>query len=276
MNRLFLIVAFAIAFAAPAASQGVLVAPHQIFMDHRSRSGVVELYNPGTESTEISISTFFGYPATDSTGEYELRTVDGPDSTEPSAAAWITAFPRRLVLGPQQRQTVRLLGRPPANLPDGEYWARLTVSAKGGQVPVTAVGDTTGIEVGLTLEVRTVLPINYRKGATHTGLSLGNLRARTVDDSLEVRAMLVREGNAAFLGTFRGALADSTGKVVTEFSSPIAVYYSVDPRFTVALDSLPPGRYELRVEAASERSDIAPEILNQTTPARDSLEVIVR
>jgi P pilus assembly chaperone PapD len=273
MNRLALATALVLAFPAPAASQGVLVAPHQIFMDHRSRSGVVELYNPGSESTEISISTFFGYPATDSTGQYELRTVDDPDSTQPSAAAWITAFPRRLMLAPQQRQTVRLLGRPPAGLPDGEYWARLTVSAKGGQVPVTTVGDTTGIEVGLTLEVRTVLPINYRKGATSTGLTLWNLRAQRITDSLEVRGILVRTGNAAFLGTVRGVLEDSTGHTVSKFESPVAVYYSVDPRFIMPINALAPGRYWLRVEVVSERQDIPPEAIDQTAPLRDSIEV---
>jgi len=35
---------------------------------------------------------------TDSTGGIVLRTVEAPDSTEPSAAAWLQAFPRRLTV----------------------------------------------------------------------------------------------------------------------------------------------------------------------------------
>ncbi|MGH7704181.1 MAG: hypothetical protein ACREMO_13890, partial [Gemmatimonadales bacterium] len=104
-------------------AQGVLVAPHVIYLDHRTRSGSITLYNPGDGPVEISISTLFGYPVSDSTGGFQLRTVDDPDSTLPSAAKWIQAFPRRLTLGPRERQTVRLLGRPPASLLDGEYWA---------------------------------------------------------------------------------------------------------------------------------------------------------
>ena len=58
-------------------------------------------------------------------------------------------------------------------------------------------------------------------------------------DSLAVRMRLDRTGTAAFIGTVRGTLADSAGKTVTTFSSPLAVYYDMEPRFTAAL---PAGR----------------------------------
>src|SRR5204862_6704935 len=87
--------------SASLAAQGVMVAPHAVFIDHRLRSGWVLLYNPGTEPVEVTISTIFGYPVTDSTGAITLRTVDAPDSTVPSALAWIQAFPRRLTVAPR-------------------------------------------------------------------------------------------------------------------------------------------------------------------------------
>jgi hypothetical protein len=94
-------------------------------------------------------------------------------------------------------------------------------------------------------------------------------------DSLAVRMRLVRMGTAAFLGTLRGALADSAGRTVTTFTSPLAVYYDIQPRLTAALPggTLPPGRYRLRVEVAAERPDLAPEVLLPARPVRDSLEV---
>ena len=82
----------------------------------------------------------------------------------PSAAGWIEAFPRRMTIPPLQRQTIRLLARPPQGLADGEYWSRLIISAKGGSVPVTGIDSTSNINVGLTLEVRTIIPLIYRKG----------------------------------------------------------------------------------------------------------------
>jgi hypothetical protein len=265
------------ALAFPPASglaQGVLVAPHAIVIDHRTRSGSVSLYNPGDEPVEVTLSTFFGYPVTDSAGEFELKTVERPDPDMPSAAAWIEAFPKRMLLQPRERQTVRLLARPPARLPDGEYWARLVVAAKGGTVPVSGGSDSLGITIGPNLEVRTVLPLQYRKGAVATSVRLSGLAAAVEGDSLAVRMRLVRMGTAAFLGTIRGALADSAGRTVTTFTSPLAVYYEMEPRLTAALPgSLPPGRYRLRVEVAAERPDLAPEVLLPARPVRDSLEV---
>jgi P pilus assembly chaperone PapD len=266
------------ALACPTASalaQGVLVAPHAVVIDHRTRSGSLSLYNPGDEATEVTLSTFFGYPVTDSAGDFELRTVERPDSTMPSAAGWLEAFPKRMLLGPKERQTVRLLARPPARLPDGEYWARLVVAAKGGTIPVGGVEDSSGITVGLTLEVRTVLPLQYRKGAVATSVRLSGLAAAVEHDSLAVRMRLDRLGTAAFIGTVRGALADSAGRTVATFTSPLAVYFDMEPRLTAALPGgrLPSGRYRLRVEIAAEREDLAPETVLPSRPVRDSMEV---
>jgi hypothetical protein len=107
-----------------------------------------------------------------------------------------------------------------------------------------------------------------------TSVRLSGLAAAVEGDSLAVRMRLVRMGTAAFLGTIRGALADSAGRTVTTFTSPLAVYYEMEPRLTAALPgSLPPGRYRLRVEVAAERPDLAPEVLLPARPVRDSLEV---
>ncbi len=271
----FLLTALILTLLAPGPlpAQGVLVAPHVIYMDHRTRSGSITLYNPGNDAVEVSLATFFGYPITDSIGDFQLRTVDEPDSSLPSAARWIQAFPRRMSLGPQERQTVRLLGKPPAGLADGEYWARLVVSARGGSVPVTGVADTAQIRVGLTLEVRTILPLLYRKGKPGTGVALSNLRARIVGDSLEVRAHLVRQGSAAFIGTMGGALIDSSGHPVATFKSPQAVYYETEPRFTTSVAGLRGGRYRLRFEVTSEREDVSSTDILPIVPVRDSVEV---
>ncbi len=260
---------------AVAGAQGVLVAPHAVVMDHRTRSGSLNLYNPGDTPAEVTLSTFFGYPVTDSAGEFELKTVERPDATMPSAAGWIEAFPKRMLLGPKERQTVRLLARPPARLADGEYWARLVVAAKGGTVPVTGVDDSSGIAIALNLEVRTILPLQYRKGAVAASARLSELAGEVKGDTLAVRMRLQRVGTAAFIGTVRGSLSDSTGATVTTFSGPVAVYYDTRPRLAAALPGgrLPPGRYLLRVEVAAEREDLAPETLLPAKAVRDSLEV---
>jgi hypothetical protein len=263
--------------AAPAglSAQGVLVAPHGIFIDHRTRTGSFELYNPNPQPAEVSVSTLFGYPVTDSLGNVTLWTTAAPDSSQPSAAGWIEAFPRRLLLRPFERQRVRLLARPPASLPDGEYWSRLVVAAKGGRVPVDGVVDTSAIRIGLTVEMRTIVAVFYRKGNLSTGVALSNVRADVAGDSLVVRARLTREGKAAFLGTARGTLVDSAGRQVAAFASHLGVYYALEPRFAAPVRSLPPARYTLRLEVAADRDDLAREALLPAVTVRDSAEVKV-
>jgi hypothetical protein len=259
----------------PLAGQGVVIAPHAVFIDARTRSGAVLLYNPNAEPVEVAVSFFFGYPATDSAGRIVVRTVEHPDSTSPSAAGWIQAFPRRLTVPPLQRQTIRLLASPPPGLADGEYWARLVISAKGGQLPVTSVADTARVKVGLTLEVRTIIGVFYRKGAVHTGVTLSGLRTAVVGDSLALWARVTQQGNAAYIGSAHAVLTDSTGKTVSEMKAPIGVYYGMEPRYALPIGALAPGRYRVRFELSTGREDLAPELVLPSPPVRDSVEVRV-
>lgn len=266
--------AMALSLPSPAAGQGVLVAPHTIIIDHRFRSAAISVYNPGTESVEISLGTFFGYPVTDSLGKFDLRTIDSPDSTLPSAAGWIQAFPRVMTLAAKETQTVRLLGRPPATLADGEYWARLLVSARGAPAPGQPLNDTSGVEIGLNLEVRTVLPLLYRKGAVSTGVRVDSLSLRRARaDSVELRVHLTRTGNGAFLGKLRAAVVDSAGRIAASYEGAIAIYYDMSPRITMAAQGAAAGSYLVRIELASERDDLPSKDLLQVPPIRDSVQV---
>jgi hypothetical protein len=263
----------ALGVALPLAGQGVLVAPHAIYIDHARRSGTVTLYNPNPDPAEVTIWTAFGYPVSDSLGRFALRTVDQPDSTLPSAAAWVQAFPRRLTIAPLQRQTVRLLATPPAGLPDGEYWARLIISARGGKVPVAGVAETTAVRVQLNLVVNTNIGLAYRKGPLATGVTLSKLRARLVRDSVAVWSRLERRETAAYVGTVRAALVDSTGKVRSTLSAPIAVYFVMEPRYALSVAGLAPGSYWLRYELVTDREDLDPAVVLKAPAVRDSIQV---
>jgi P pilus assembly chaperone PapD len=273
VSRTAWIVAAALGASATLRAQGVMIAPHAVFMSQGSRSGAVTLLNPGTEPVEVSVSVFYGYTATDSTGQLTLVTIDHPDSTQPSAADWLQAFPRRLTVGPQEQQVVRLLATPPANLPDGEYWARLAFTAKAGQLPVAGVSDTANIKVGLTLQVRTVIGLHYRKGSVRTGIAVSDLQAARQGDSVVVHARLERRGNAAYLGTVHGTVVGSNGKAVGTFQVPITVFYTNAPRWAVSIGDAPADRYRLRIDIVTDREDLQPEVLLPSPVVRDSVAV---
>lgn len=272
--RRFALTALLLAPIAPLGAQGVLVAPQGIVIDHRSRSASIEVYNPGGARTEVTVSTLFGYPTTDSAGRVTLYTTETPDSTAPSAAAWVQAYPRRIMLGPNERQTVRLFARPPQGLPDGEYWTRLVVKAREAAPAATAADS--GVHAGLSLEVRTIVAVWYRKGALRTTLAIDSLRPERAGDTITVRGWLTRGGSAAYVGTGRLTLEDSTGKTVAEAPPlQLAVYYGLAPRWPLATRALPPGRYTVRLAVEAVRNDLARDAIVPGAPATATATLVI-
>jgi P pilus assembly chaperone PapD len=254
-----------------AVARAILVAPHHIFIDHRTRSAVLYLYNPTDRAEEVALSTAYGYPASDSAGNVFIRFVEEPGSDERSAAAWIRAFPRRARVEPGQRQAVRLLAEPPPDLPDGEYWTRLVVASRPAEVPV-AEADT-GVRVGVVLEVRTIVPVTYRKGEVRTGVELTRIDAVPEGDSLAVRVGMRRAGNAAFLGTLYVALEDSTGAVRAATEQQVAVYHELLRRVALPLAGVRAGTYHVRVRLESRRTDLDPRDVLPAQPAEGRVAV---
>jgi hypothetical protein len=255
-------------------AQSVTVAPPVVVIDHRARGGSIDLYNPSPVPIEVSISLLYGYPVSDSLGNIDLRTMETPPATEPAASGWIDAYPRRATVLPGQKQTVRFLARPPADLADREYWSRIVVSSKAAAIAL-ATPDTTKITASLNVEIRTITTLLYRKGTVSSTITTSNLRTELHGDSIVTRVKLEPHGNAAWLGTLTGKFVGADGKTAAEFERPMGVYHGVDPSFVLPLDSVPPGKYRLRVELKSERRDVPRSTLLQSPVVRDSIEVAV-
>lgn len=253
-------------------AEAIVVAPHHAFLDHATRSGVLYVHNPGAEPEEVSISFVFGYPASDSAGNVSIRFVEEPAPDDPSLAEWIRAYPRRARVAPGQTRAIRLLARPPADLDDGEYWARAVVTSRPAGAPI-ASPDTGGVRVGVTLEVRTVVPITYRKGDVTTGLVIRDLDSVLERDSLIARVGLARTGNAAFLGTLHLALRNGADSTVASVDRHVAVYRDLLRRLAVPVAGLPAGRYTLHVRVDTDRSDLDPENVLPARPLEAKMEV---
>lgn len=255
LSRHGVAIALLIVSAGPALGQGVLVAPQAVIVDDRTDTGSFTIINPGEDRVEIAISAVFGFPVTDTTGTFYLRTMLQPDDTMPSAAGWVEAFPSRMFLEPGSRRLVRVLVSPPDGLPDGEHWARLIIASRETTPSVTGNAGE-GISVALKLEVRSVIPFLYRHGAANTAVRLGDPVTHLEGDSLAVRVPLNREGNAAWIGTLKVELVDAGGNAVRQASMPLGLYYEAEPRLALSRAGLKKGNYTVRVEARGHREDI--------------------
>jgi len=224
-------------------------------------AGAITVLNPHATRAEFSVDLRFGFATTDSAGRLRVELRDGPDSA--SAADWITPYPNRFTLRPGGTRTVRLLARPPAVLPDGEYWARITVHARDDSPPsFIDTSDSSSGRVRIAMETATVLPIFFRKGTVTTGVAITDLDAVAHQDSIDVSATLSRRGNGAFVGVAHLRVQDASGATIVKTDRQIAVYRSMRPRWTVALprDACPEG-CNVALQLSTERRDVPQNLL---------------
>lgn len=248
-------------------AHAVTVSPNALFIDSRTRSGVLTLYNPGTRAEEIEISFAFGYPRSDALGAITVPLADSAPAGEPSVLGFVRAFPRRLRLEPGQRQTVRILMQPPVGLPEGEYWGRVLIRSRGGRPPVEQ--QQGAIRMQIDLETVIVGAVNYRNGTVRTGVAVDSARAAATmkGDSVTVVADLTRRGNAAYLGHMTLELVAADGRVLAAAEEDLAVYRSLRKVETLAV---PPGTSlkgaSIRYRFTNERPDIDPDVRLSSDP----------
>ncbi len=143
----------------------LLVAPTRLVFDARLRSAQLTLLNTGTAPATYRLS----YIRMEMNGKGELKEVQ---SEGPSVAEEIIRYaPQQITLEPGVQQTVRILVRRPADLPEGEYRAHLLIRAvpKEDAAPVEAEPkEPNGVAIKLTPVYGVSIPIIVRQGDTPT------------------------------------------------------------------------------------------------------------
>lgn len=166
------------AAAAPvAAGGGVLVAPTRLVFEGRTRTAQVTVVNRGATQALYRIALVRMRMNANGALEY----VSTPLPGESFADTLVQFSPRQLLLDPGTPQTIRLLLRLPADLPDGEYRSHLQIR----EVPMEAVAvdhagaDSVaggGWEVRLRPLVGAAIPVIVRHGALTASLSASDLQ----------------------------------------------------------------------------------------------------
>jgi len=178
--------AFAVPLA-PALAQGdLLVAPTRLVMNGGGNAEVV-LNNIGAQPATYRISVELRRMTEDGSIEAVDEATVGPDQR--AIMDMFRYSPRRIMLAPNQPQSVRISARPPEGLADGEYRVHLSFRAVPEARPAEeapADDQQAGFSIRLTPIYGVSIPLILRKGQLSATTTLH-------------RPAVVREGNASTL-----------------------------------------------------------------------------
>jgi P pilus assembly chaperone PapD len=228
----------------------VLVAPTVVILSEKERTGRMILHNPTDRPQEVTIAFRFGLPSTDSLGNVRVLLEDSTYTDPRSCIDWVRAFPKKVVVPPGGEQTVRFVASPPADLPDGEYWSRILVTAKGVSDGPPKAGEDAGISAVVNMIVQTAVSLKYRTGELVSELEVTNVETTLMDKAVEIMADLTNKGNVSYLGKFNCRLLDADAKEINSVSIDIAVYRSMRRRFIVTIPDSVAANLPYRAEIA--------------------------
>jgi len=263
---LLLLSALLIAGRLPA--QAASVSPQAVVMSDRAPSGALTVLNPNDGPIEVSLSLRYGWVETDpTTGRTVVRLTDDSLSAGNSAVPIVRFAPSRFRLAAGSAQVVRFVAVPAASVLEGEYWARVLVSAKaadGGLTPAESGVTATG---KVNIEVQTVLPVFFRKGRVHTGLNADLGSAEWHGDTITVRPTFNRLGTGVALGALRLEALDDRDRVLASANRQLAVYRALSPSFELPVAPEDAPRVaSIRLTVTSQRPDL-PEALPLPFPS---------
>ncbi len=242
-------------------SASVLVAPTSVYLSETDRTGRMTLQNPTDAPKEISVFFRFGIPVSDSLGNVQIKLSDS-DYTDPrSCVNWLKVFPRKLVLAPGASQVIRFVARPPKDLPDGEYWARIVIRSEGSSTTLPVVGQGEQITTKLNMIMQTAIILKYRTGNLIAKLDVTDTRVKNEDSTVNCYVNMINRGNVSYIGILKGRLLDANKKEIASDRINLAVYRDLTRvlSFKVPPNNFqPPFKIEVTIDN-NDRKDLPPE-----------------
>lgn len=218
--------ALALAGAAQAAVGDLLVAPTRVVLDG-PRGTEVFLNNIGAEPATYRISLELRRMNPD--GTLAEITADNADEREQKALALIRYNPRKVVLAPNQPQSIKIGLTPTPDLADGEYRVHMLFRAiPNAKSVVPDPKADNGIAISLTPIYGITIPVIVRKGNLTAKAVLASPKLVRDAEGDYLSLKLTRTGDRSVYGRVR-VMRNGSDKPLVD-ARGIAVYTEVGER----------------------------------------------
>ena len=182
----------------PGQAQGdLMIMPKRLVFDGSERSQEINLANTGSDSAVYAIS-FIQYKMKE---DGSFQQIEQPEDGQRFADNFLRFYPRRVSLGPNESQTIRLQLTRTGEMTDGEYRSHLYFRAIEEQ---TALGseDVKENDDNISINIRTVfgisIPVIIRKGTSTTEVELEDISFDPAENMLSLD--ISRTGNMSVYG----------------------------------------------------------------------------
>jgi hypothetical protein len=252
----------------------VTISPTAVFLDKNSKVGSFYVSNPSNSAVEVRLGFEFAYPATDEDGRVFLNYEDSEAEEKFSLVPHLRAFPTTFVLQPDERQTIRLVGRIPQNSDPGMYWTRMRVSSNQLTPPIGEVAEGQ-VAAQVSFQIDQVTAVLVQHGDARTGLQVHNSNASVAEDRLVVLTDVERTGNSPFIGSVTTRVVGPNGQEVDSRRSSTSVYFRNNQRVEFDASGWSPGQYTVETTFESRRNDISSQNLLQIEDVSERTTVTI-
>jgi len=215
LAKYFFLLLFATScFSDKSLAQGdLLLYPKRIVFEGSKRTQILNVANTGKDTVRYLISVVQMRMKSD--GSFE--TISQPDSAQHFADKNFRFFPRSVVLGPNESQTIKMQLINTAQLAPGEYRSHLYFRAEVEKPPLgeeESVKDSTSISVRLVAVFGISIPVIIRVGETTSKVKFSDVFFNMKKDSMPALKMaLSRTGNISVYGDISVDHISVQGKV---------------------------------------------------------------
>jgi len=228
-------------FSLKSSAQGdLLLYPKRIVFEGSKKSQTLNVANTGKDTVRYLISVVQMRMKED--GSFEI--ISHPDSAQNFADKNFRFFPRNVVLGPNESQTVKMQLVNTAQLAPGEYRSHLYFRAEPDKRPLgeeATVKDSSSISVNLIAVFGISIPVIIRSGESTTKVTLSDASFQLKGDSIpSLKVSFTRKGNMSVYGDISVDHISIQGKVTrVAIAKGMALYTpNLVRHFSLVLDKI--------------------------------------
>lgn len=228
-----------ILFSINAKAQGdLLLYPKRIVFEGSKRAQTLNLANIGKDTVRYLISVMESRMRDD--GGFE--TISQPDSDQRFGEKYFRYFPRNVVLGPNESQSVKIQLINTNGMEPGEYRSHIYFRAEPDKKPLgeaDPIKDSASISVNVVAVFGISIPVIIRVGESNTEVTLSDARFEIKQDSTpSLKVTFNRTGNMSVYGDISVDHISLEGKVTRiGMAKGMALYTpNLIRHFTLLLD----------------------------------------